>query len=104
MEEVVPEAKKARSATPESASAVEEEIEEEEQDEDDEKPEVAKKAREKVQTTLAGSGKDPYPDWKEGEPVPYAALCTTHTTHKHTTQTQHTQQRHNTQHTQNTTH
>lgn len=76
-EEVAPEAKKARSATPESASAVEEEIEEEEQDEEDEKPEVAKKAREKVQTTLAGSGKDPYPDWKAGEPVPYAALCTT---------------------------
>ena len=22
-------------------------------------------------------GKDPYPDWKPGEPVPYAALCTT---------------------------
>lgn len=76
-EETAPEAKKARSATPESASAVEEEIEEEEQDEDDEKPEVAKKAREKVQTTLAESGKDPYPDWKAGEPVPYAALCTT---------------------------
>lgn len=76
-EEVAPEAQKARLATPESASAVEEEIEEEEQDEEDEKPEVAKKAREKVQTTLAGSGKDPYPDWKAGEPVPYAALCTT---------------------------
>ena len=75
-EEVAPEATKARSATPESASVVEEEIEQEEEDED-EKPEVAKKAREKVQTTLAGSGKDPYPDWKAGEPVPYAALCTT---------------------------
>lgn len=76
-EEVAPEAKNARSATPESASAVEEEVEEEEQDEEDERPEVAKKAREKVQTTLSGSGKDPYPDWKAGEPVPYAALCTT---------------------------
>lgn len=75
-EEVAPEAKTARSVTPESASAVEEEIEQEE-DEEDEKPEVAKKAREKVQTTLAGIGKDPYPDWKAGEPVPYAALCTT---------------------------
>ncbi|KAK7949626.1 hypothetical protein PG988_016265 [Apiospora saccharicola] len=47
-------------------------------DEEDEKPEVAAKAREKVQTKLLKSNaKDPYPDWKEGEPVPYAALCTT---------------------------
>lgn len=45
--------------------------------EEDEKPEVAAKAREKVQSTLKSSGKDPYPDWKPGEPVPYAALCTT---------------------------
>lgn len=43
----------------------------------EEKPEVAAKAREKVQTTLQASGKDPYPDWKSGDPVPYAALCTT---------------------------
>lgn len=43
----------------------------------DEKPEVVAKAREKVQSTLKSSGKDPYPDWKAGEPVPYAALCTT---------------------------
>lgn len=48
---------------------------------DEETPEVAKKAREKVQNTLKGASKgvtkDPYPDWKAGEPVPYAALCTT---------------------------
>lgn len=44
---------------------------------DEEKPEVAAKAREKVHSTLKSSGKDPYPDWKAGEPVPYAALCTT---------------------------
>ena len=44
---------------------------------EDERPEVAAKAREKVQSTLKSSGKDPYPDWKPGEPVPYAALCTT---------------------------
>lgn len=44
---------------------------------DDEKPGVAAKAREEVQSTLKSSGKDPYPDWKAGEPVPYAALCTT---------------------------
>lgn len=48
---------------------------------DEEPPEVAKKAREKVQSTLKsaskGTTKDVYPDWKAGEPVPYAALCTT---------------------------
>ena len=51
--------------------------EEEAESEDEETPEVAAKAREKVQSTLKSSGKDPYPDWKQGEPVPYAALCTT---------------------------
>ena len=54
------------------------EVEDEEAgSEDEDKPEVAAKAREKVQSTLKSSGKDPYPDWKPGEPVPYAALCTT---------------------------
>ncbi len=48
-----------------------------EDDEEVEKPEVAKKAREKLQTTLKSSTKDPYPDWDAGTPVPYAALCTT---------------------------
>lgn len=48
-----------------------------EEDDDDEKPELAAKAREKVQTTLKSKAKDPYPDWKAGDPVPYAALCTT---------------------------
>ncbi|KFY85116.1 hypothetical protein V500_08697 [Pseudogymnoascus sp. VKM F-4518 (FW-2643)] len=62
------------SATPEESSEVEEEIEE---DEEDEKPELAAKTREKIQTTLKSKSKDPYPDWKPGEPVPYAALCTT---------------------------
>lgn len=57
----------------ESASEAEDEME----DDEDEKPEVAAKAREKVQTTLKAKTKDPYPDWKPGEPVPYAALCTT---------------------------
>lgn len=50
---------------------------EEAESEDEETPEVAAKAREKVQTALKSSGKDPYPDWKQGDPVPYAALCTT---------------------------
>lgn len=47
-----------------------------EADEED-KPEVAAKARKEVQTIIASKGKDPYPDWKAGQPVPYAALCTT---------------------------
>lgn len=57
---------------------------ESEQDEDrakseteDEKPEIVAAARKKVQTTLiAKNEKDPYPDWPNGDPVPYAALCT----------------------------
>ncbi|KAF2813203.1 DNA ligase 1 [Mytilinidion resinicola] len=60
----------------ESKSVNESEPEEESSDED-EKPEVAAKARQKVQSTLTSIGKDPYPDWKAGDPVPYAALCTT---------------------------
>ncbi|KAL8952878.1 MAG: hypothetical protein Q9222_001236 [Ikaeria aurantiellina] len=51
--------------------------EQEAESEDEEKPELAVKAREEVQSQLKGSGKDPYPDWRPGEPVPYAALCTT---------------------------
>lgn len=72
---------KAVQTVEESLKSVIEEAEEyDEDDEDDdaeEKPEVAAKAREKVQSTLRAQGKDPYPDWKSGEPVPYAALCTT---------------------------
>jgi DNA ligase-1 len=45
--------------------------------EEDEKPEVAAKVRAKVQSTLRATGKEAYPDWKAGDPVPYAALCTT---------------------------
>lgn len=44
---------------------------------DEEPEEVKQKARKKVQTTLTSTTKDLYPDWKSGEPVPYAALCTT---------------------------
>ncbi|KAJ4414858.1 ATP-dependent DNA ligase Cdc17 [Neurospora sp. IMI 360204] len=61
-----------------SASASEIEAGEEEEADEDEKTEaVAKKARKVIQTTLTTKVKDPYPDWKAGEPVPYAALCTT---------------------------
>ena len=61
----------------ESDSVAEAEAEVSEEDEEEEKPEQAAKAREKVQSTLKSSNKDPYPDWKAGDPVPYAALCTT---------------------------
>jgi DNA ligase-1 len=44
---------------------------------DEEPEEVKTQARKKAQTTLTSKTKDPYPDWKPGEPVPYAALCTT---------------------------
>lgn len=60
----------------EDEARFEEEDEEAESDED-ENPEVAAKAREKMQSKLKSSATDPYPDWKPGEPVPYAALCTT---------------------------
>jgi DNA ligase 1 len=65
------ESKKSESSTPASKA------EEDELDDDEEKPEEAQKARKKVLLVLKGSGKDPYPDWKAGEPTPYAALCTT---------------------------
>ncbi|KAK3322479.1 DNA ligase [Apodospora peruviana] len=73
-------------AASESTASVVEEAEDgdtdpevdEEDAEDDEKPSVVAKARKIVQTTLTSKNvKDPYPDWKPGEPVPYAALCTT---------------------------
>lgn len=63
------------SSTPELASEVEEEVDDDDEDED--KLKVAAKILEQVQTTLKTTSKDPYPDWKPGEPVPYAALCTT---------------------------
>ncbi|KAF1841136.1 ATP-dependent DNA ligase [Cucurbitaria berberidis CBS 394.84] len=44
---------------------------------EEEPEEVKTKARKKIQTTLTSTTKDLYPDWKPGEPVPYAALCTT---------------------------
>ena len=62
-------------AASESASGSASELED---DGDDEKPEGAAKARKTVQALLKPTAKeDPYPDWKPGEPVPYAALCKT---------------------------
>jgi len=52
-------------------------VSEAESEEEEEKLEAAAKARAKVQSTLKATGKEAYPDWKAGEPVPYAALCTT---------------------------
>ncbi len=46
-------------------------------DELEERPADTIKKHERIQATLNGSGKDPYPDWKAGDPVPYAALCAT---------------------------
>lgn len=69
-----------KSSTPEDQASDDEvasEHDEAEESDEDERPEVAAKAREKVQSALKTSGKDPYPDWKPGEPVPYAALVTT---------------------------
>lgn len=43
----------------------------------EEKPEVITKARQKVQKQLSSSVSHPYPDWKAGTAVPYAALCVT---------------------------
>ncbi|KAI1263970.1 ATP-dependent DNA ligase [Xylariaceae sp. FL1019] len=60
-----------------TASESASEAEKDDEEEEDEKPEVAAKARQKIQTKLTSKAKDPYPDWKAGEPVPYAALCTT---------------------------
>lgn len=55
----------------------EEDVQSESEEEEAIKPEAKKKTIEKVQATLKASGTDPYPDWKAGDPVPYAALCTT---------------------------
>lgn len=44
---------------------------------EEEKPEVVAKVRKTAQKTLTSHTKDPYPDWKPNEPVPYAALCKT---------------------------
>jgi DNA ligase-1 len=48
------------------------------EDSDAEKPAINAKARKEVQQKLT-STKHPYPDWKAGEPVPYAALAKTFT-------------------------
>ncbi|KAI4605253.1 hypothetical protein J4E80_010687 [Alternaria sp. BMP 0032] len=70
--------KKEAKSSPVPEDDVDSNKEEEEIVSSEEEPEEIKtKARKKVQTTLSSNTKDPYPDWKPGEPVPYAALCTT---------------------------
>lgn len=61
----------------EKKSDGEEEAELESEGEETVKPDAKKKTMAKVQATLKASGTDPYPDWKAGDPVPYAAMCTT---------------------------
>lgn len=74
-----PHKKKEPSSKPdeEDGAAATESASEAEPDDEEEKPEIVQKVRKTVQTKLIGKAKDPYPDWKPGEPVPYAALCTT---------------------------
>ncbi|PHH85470.1 hypothetical protein CDD83_376 [Cordyceps sp. RAO-2017] len=62
-----------------STAKSESESEAEAEDEaEEEKPEVAAKAREKAQAQLkTKSQQHPFPDWRPGAPVPYAALCQT---------------------------
>ncbi|KAK5121033.1 hypothetical protein LTR85_005817 [Meristemomyces frigidus] len=72
----VDEADAETNSEPDSVAEAEAEAEASEDDED-EKPAASAKAREKTQSTLKSTAKDPYPDWKAGDPVPYAALCTT---------------------------
>ncbi|KAJ0387716.1 hypothetical protein COL922a_001822 [Colletotrichum nupharicola] len=78
-------AKKSKSPSPavatkdedEESTASASEAEEIEDEEEEVKSKTAKKTLEKVQMKLKTATKDPYPDWKPGEPVPYAALCKT---------------------------
>ena len=66
-----------------SSSLEDDDILSEDSEMEDAPPKQAKKEqgaaeqRENIQTALKSSGNDPYPDWKAGDPVPYAALCTT---------------------------
>lgn len=72
--------KTSRSSPIGSPAAEEEDRASEDEDsasEAEEKSKVNKKEVAQIAATVKGNGKDPYPDWKAGDPVPYAALCTT---------------------------
>lgn len=87
VEDEAPKPKKATKGKKETKKSptpvVEDDVASEGKEDDDllssgEEPEEVKaKARKQVQSTLSSKTKDLYPDWKSGEPVPYAALCTT---------------------------
>ena len=75
-----------KTSPPASAKVTEADVERNESDSEAEADESLSEAEEKqvdkkqvakIQATIKSTGKDPYPDWKAGEPVPYAALCTT---------------------------
>jgi len=40
-------------------------------------PQVAARLAQRSRLCSKSKGKEPYPDWKPGTPVPYAALCQT---------------------------
>ena len=61
----------------ESAASSASEAEDSAEEEHGKKSKTAAKARAKIQTKIKTKAEDPYPDWKSGDPVPYAALCTT---------------------------
>ncbi|RYO94265.1 hypothetical protein DL764_007863 [Monosporascus ibericus] len=61
----------------ESAASSASDAEDNAEGELEDKPDVTAKARAKIQTKIQSKAKDPYPDWKAGTPVPYAALCAT---------------------------
>jgi DNA ligase 1 len=72
--------KTARSQSVSSSVVEEEQASEEEEDSTSEAEEIVKvnkKQVEEIAATVKGTGKDPYPDWRPEDPVPYAALCTT---------------------------
>lgn len=71
-------ADEATSSSPEEEDVLSEDSEvEEAPQKQTKKKQTATEKREKVQGVLKSSVTDPYPDWKAGDPVPYAALCTT---------------------------
>ena len=66
------------SSSPEEEDVLSEDSEiEEAPSKQSKRKQAAAEKREKVQTALQRTGNDPYPDWKAGDSVPYAALCTT---------------------------
>jgi len=60
-----------------SSASQSEDVESGSGEDEEGKEEVDKKEAAEIQATIQMTGKDPYPDWKAGDPVPYAGLCTT---------------------------